>query len=102
MLVTVTTVAPIIMMTSPMAAKRRQARSNTQKPGQDETDRAEHFAHADKAQEECWKLRRLLRQLIERKHQLHPTGEQKHQRQQSLKDPQRDVQVRTAVCALAR
>ena len=83
MLATVTVVAPIMMITSPTAAKRRQARADLQQPGEDQAHRAERLAHADEAQERGGEMG-LRSQHLGRHHELHHAGEEEQRGQQAL------------------
>src|SRR5215470_2745922 len=72
----------------PARSQRRQPRSNAQDGRQDQAEGTEHLAHPDEAQEPAGKLDGACH-LLQRQNQLHSAGEQEHQGEQCLNDPQR-------------
>ena len=73
--------------------QRRQFLVDSQQPGQDESDRAQHFRDSDEPQERS-RQRHRHRERLDRHDELHDSGEQKQSREQPLHNPQQHVTFR--------
>src|ERR1017187_8946281 len=90
----VSTVAPIMTITSPAAASGVRPCRMRRSPGRIRPIAAEHLGHADEPQEQA-RQGHLLCQYLDWQGQLHSTGEQNEEREQPLNGPQYVVHGRS-------